>query len=256
MQCWTILDAMQNRCSEIQFALQIPCYCKQESKHINQPWCNICTTSWRTCSAIISCLNVLQINALNAWETLAENLRVRLVEAYELLDRSVCLIRYQTVWLANQFMLLCSSLTIWWRPWDLHRPLSHVSDCSQKQWRAFQRKWSSMCVFVCVCVCDALVCFSEHSRSATENDLWHDPYNTAPKPTVQLLKIHPVCALTSATTSMNHAVHKYSSPQNNCSHFGQDVWHRVGTSATESAFAELPKTLLSSLKYLQVRLEM
>lgn len=61
-----------------------------------------------------------------------------------------------------------------------------------------------------VCVRTMLVCFSEHSLSATDNDLWHDLYNTAPKLKVQLLKIHSVSAVTSATTSMNHAVHKYA----------------------------------------------
>lgn len=74
---------------------------------------------------------------------------------------------------------------------------------SRKQCRArFHRGCSGVCVYV--------LCFSERSWSATENDLWHDLYNTAPKPTVQMLKIHSVCAVTSATTSMNHAVHKYA----------------------------------------------
>ena len=129
---------------------------------------------------------------------------VGLLEASELLNCLVCLIRLQTVWLPHQFMLFSTSVTIWWRPWDFHCPLSHLSDCSHKQCAACFPQ--GMKLYVCAwCI---FVCLSECSWSATENDLWHDLYNTAPNPTVQLLKIHSACAVTSATTSMNHAVHK------------------------------------------------
>lgn len=193
-----------------------------------------------------------------------KRLTVDLLEANELLDCLVCLIGLQTVWLLHQFMLFSTSVTIWWRPRDFHCPLSHLSDCSQKQCRALFPQGMEWCMCVRLrCISVILGPPQTMTFGMICTTQLRSPHCSCWKPTL-------VCAVTSATTSMNHAVHKYAgkmfnTPQNNCSHFtkasaGPWCWSRAGCVTPSGNVSNAERVcwavLLLRLKYLPLWLRL
>lgn len=93
--------------------------------------------------------SLLQNNAFRAMGAPPEKLMVGLAGASELLDRLLCLIRSQSVWLHHPFLRLSTSVPTERRLRDFHSALSHPSDCSRKQCGARFPRGDAV---VCVCV--------------------------------------------------------------------------------------------------------